>query len=49
MNIVDPQTGENLWGDSRDMGSLLVGKATRDLISEFRKQMEQQQNLDAQQ
>jgi hypothetical protein len=49
MNVVDPQTGENLWGDSREWGSLLVGKATRDLIREFADQLNQQNTLDAQQ
>ncbi len=34
MNVVDPQTGENLWGDSRQWGSLFVAKATKDLIEE---------------
>lgn len=36
MNVVDPQTGQNLWGDSRDWGSLFVGKATKDLIRELK-------------
>jgi hypothetical protein len=40
MNVVDPHTGRNLWGDSRRWGSLLVPRATRDLITEFKEQLE---------
>jgi hypothetical protein len=36
MNIIDPRTGESLWGDSRKWGSWFVGSATKDLIHEFR-------------
>jgi len=42
MNVVDPQTGQNLWGSSRQWGSLFVAKATRDLIRELRVQLEEQ-------
>jgi hypothetical protein len=42
MNVVDPETGKNLWGDSRQWGSLFVAKATRDLIQELRLQMEEE-------
>jgi hypothetical protein len=42
MNVVDPKTGENLWGSSRRWGSLFVAKATRDLIKELREQLEEQ-------
>jgi hypothetical protein len=42
MNVVDPETGENLWGDSREWGSLRVASATRDLIEEFRLQLAEQ-------
>ena len=42
MNIVDPQTGENLWGDSRQWGSLFVAKATKDLIKELRLRLEEE-------
>jgi energy-converting hydrogenase Eha subunit E len=42
VNVVDPRTGENLWGDSRQWGYMLVGKATRDLIDEFEKQLRQE-------
>jgi hypothetical protein len=40
MNVVDPHTGENLWGDSDREGSWFVGDATKDLISELREQLE---------
>jgi EF hand len=40
MNVIDPRTGENLWGDSRQWGSWFVGRATKDLIHEFRDQLE---------
>jgi hypothetical protein len=46
MNIVDPKTGENLWGSSRQWGSLFVAKATRDLIRQFREQLEEQTSND---
>lgn len=49
MSVVDPQTGQELWGDSRDWGSLRVGKATKDLVAEFGRQFEEQQNLVAHQ
>ena len=42
MNIVDPQTGQNLWEDARRWGSLRVSSATRDLIKELRVQLEEQ-------
>jgi hypothetical protein len=42
MNIVDPQTGANLWSSSRQWGSLFVAKATRDLIRQLRVQLEEQ-------
>lgn len=48
MNVVDPKTGENLWGDSRQWGSLFVAKATRDLLSELKLQMEEETQKDAQ-
>jgi len=40
MDVVDPLTGESLWGDSRRWGSLLVARATKDLIGEFKDEME---------
>jgi hypothetical protein len=40
MNVVDPHTGESLWGDYKQWGSMFVGKATRDLIDEFREELE---------
>jgi hypothetical protein len=42
MNVVDPQTGENLWGDSRQWGSLFVAKATKALINELRLRLEEE-------
>lgn len=41
MDVIDPVTGESLWGDSRRWGSLLVGRATKDLILEFKTQLEE--------
>jgi hypothetical protein len=40
MDVVDPRTGESLWGDSRRWGSLFVAKATKDLITAFKEEME---------
>ena len=40
MNIIDPRTGESLWGDSRKWGSWFVGSATKDLIDGFRVQVD---------
>jgi hypothetical protein len=40
MNVIDAGTGESLWTDSRRWGSWRVGDATRDLIAEFRAQLE---------
>lgn len=40
MNVIDPRTGESLWGDSRQWGSWFVARATKSLIAEFRKQLE---------
>lgn len=42
MTVVDPHTGESLWSDSRRWGSWRVDHATRDLIAEFRQQIEGQ-------
>lgn len=39
LNVLDPQTGANLWGDSRKWGSLFVTKATRSLIDQLRTQL----------
>lgn len=41
MNVIDPATGESLWSDSRRWGSLLVGRATKDMILEFKEQLEE--------
>jgi len=42
MTVIDPNTGESLWTDSRRWGSLRVSGATKDLINELRQQMEDQ-------
>jgi len=42
VNVVDPRTGEDLWGDSRQWGYMLVGKATRELIGEFETQLKRE-------
>ena len=42
MTVVDPNTGENLWSDSRRWGSWRVDHATKELIAEFRQQIEGQ-------
>lgn len=39
MDVIDPATGESLWGDSKVYGSWFVADATRDLFLEFRKQL----------
>jgi hypothetical protein len=44
MNVVDPRTGENLWGDSERLGSWMVSTATKDLIDELREILEVDQN-----
>jgi hypothetical protein len=41
MTVVDAKTGENLWSDSRRWGSWRVSHATRELIAEFRAQIEE--------
>jgi hypothetical protein len=48
MNAVDPKTGENLWGDSRDWGSLFVARATRDLIKELKSRLEEESQTNPQ-
>jgi hypothetical protein len=48
MNVVDPKTGENLWGDSRDWGSLFVARATRDLIKELKSRLEEESQTNPQ-
>jgi hypothetical protein len=42
MTVIDPNTGQSLWTDSRRSGSLRVVGATKDLIDELRQQMEGQ-------
>lgn len=40
MNVVDPRTGESFWDDSRRWGALFVARATRDLIGEFKDELD---------
>jgi hypothetical protein len=42
MTIIDPNTGQILWTDSRQWGSLRVKGAAKDLIDELHHQMEDQ-------
>ena len=42
MTVIDPNTGEALWTDSRMWGSLRVKSATKDLIDELRGEMDSQ-------
>jgi hypothetical protein len=48
MNVIDPKTGESLWNDSRQMGSLFVAKATRAMISELKLRIEEENQADPQ-
>jgi hypothetical protein len=40
MTVIDPHTGQELWSDSRQWGSLRVAGATKALIDELRGEME---------
>jgi len=40
MNVIDPRTGASLWGDYDRAGSYFVASATKNLIAEFREQLE---------
>jgi hypothetical protein len=44
MNVIDPRTGQSLWGDSKLAGSFRVPGATRDLIDELRAHIEAEEN-----
>ena len=44
MNVIDPRTGANLWGDYRQAGAWFVSSATRDLVLGFREQLEMDEN-----
>jgi hypothetical protein len=44
MNVLDPRTGENLWGDSERQGSWFVAEATKDLVDELRELLEADEN-----
>jgi len=39
MDVVDPNTGQSLWADSKVWGSFLVTKATKALIVEFKERV----------
>jgi len=43
-NVIDPRTGQSLWGDYDRLGSWFVGTATKDLIDELREMMEADAN-----
>ena len=45
MNVVDPHTGESLWDDSKEFGSWLIPKATKDLVEEFKEQVKLDENV----
>jgi hypothetical protein len=40
LTVIDPNTGQSLWTDSRRWGSWRVRGATKDLVDELRQQME---------
>jgi hypothetical protein len=40
MNVIDPRTGEDLWGDSARAGSWFISSATKSLVDEFKEQLE---------
>jgi hypothetical protein len=40
MTVIDPNTGQSLWTDSRTSGAWRIKGATKDLIEELRDQME---------
>ena len=44
LNVVDPRTGKSFWGDFGQAGAWFVSSATRDLIDEFRAQLEMDEN-----
>jgi hypothetical protein len=44
MDVVDPRTGESFWSDSRQWGAWFVSRATKDLISGFKEELNIQEN-----
>jgi hypothetical protein len=44
MNVIDPRTGANLWGDYDQAGAWFVASATHNLILAFREQLEMDEN-----
>jgi hypothetical protein len=45
VNVVDPLTGKSFWDDSRQWGALLVARATKDLIAEFKEQLKLEETV----
>jgi hypothetical protein len=45
MNLVNPKTGASLWGDSKQLGSWLVPRATKDLINELQEQLKIEESV----
>jgi hypothetical protein len=43
MNVIDGTTGQSLWSDWRRSGYMLLGHATKELIDEFRVDLEAQE------
>jgi hypothetical protein len=44
LNVVNPRTGESYWGDYDETGAWFVSGATKNLIDEFRTQLEMDEN-----
>jgi hypothetical protein len=44
LNLVDPHTGQNLWGDYRTEGWLFVSSATHNLVTEVRQLVQMDQD-----
>jgi hypothetical protein len=44
LNVLDPHTGQSLWGDSERLGSWLVTESTKDLIDHLRELVEVDEN-----
>jgi hypothetical protein len=43
MDVVDPNTGESFWDDSKQWGAFFVARATKDLIGEFKEELEMEE------
>lgn len=44
LNLIDPRSGANLWGDYRQQGWLLISNSTRELVTEVRQILEMDKN-----